>query len=159
MPSRPVCRSDLGGHDAGQPAAAVVRRDGLRAAVRLAPDRAGPHWACRRDLRHDPPQAPEDRRARALSMLWTDFCAGTPPGRLDPIRSAFSNTKLAMRSFGLDSPCVKWRKTQRFLDVKTRNPHRKARAHVRRSRELSWYVAVPIISRAAAFSQAGKRFL
>src|SRR4051794_9535154 len=83
----------LGGHDAGQPAAAVVRLDGLRAPVRLAPDRAGPHWACRRDLRHDPPQAPEDRRARALSMLWTDFCAGTPPGRLDPIRSAFSNTK------------------------------------------------------------------
>ena len=49
----------------GQPAAAVVCRDGLRAPVRLAPDRAFPHGAGGCYVRHDPPQAPEDWRPRA----------------------------------------------------------------------------------------------
>src|SRR4051794_25442870 len=65
VPRRPLCRPDLGGDHAGQPAAAVVCLDGLRASVRVAPDRAGPHGVGCGHLRHDPPQAPEDRRSGA----------------------------------------------------------------------------------------------
>src|SRR5215216_3161608 len=37
VPARPLCRPHLDRHDARQPAAAMVRLDGLRAAVRAAP--------------------------------------------------------------------------------------------------------------------------
>jgi hypothetical protein len=49
--------------DARQPAAAIVRFDGLRSHLRAAPHRARPHTAGQRDLRHDPPETVEARRA------------------------------------------------------------------------------------------------
>ena len=65
MPARPVRRPHLGRDHAGQPAPPVVRLDGLRAALRPAPHRAGTHAVRRGDLRHHPPQAAEDRRPGA----------------------------------------------------------------------------------------------
>ena len=53
VPARPLCRPHLDRHDARQPAAPVVRLDGLCAAVRPAPDRPARH---RRSPR--PPAAP-----------------------------------------------------------------------------------------------------
>jgi hypothetical protein len=43
VPARPVRRSHLGGDNARQSAAALVRLHGLRVALRPAPDRPGPH--------------------------------------------------------------------------------------------------------------------
>ena len=60
--ARPVRRPHLGGHHARQPAAAVVRLVRLRAARGAAPDRPARHPAGQRHLRHDPPEAVEDRR-------------------------------------------------------------------------------------------------
>ena len=54
-------------HHARQPAAAVVRLDGLCADLRLAPHRPRPHPVRRRHLRHHPPEAPQDRRPGARS--------------------------------------------------------------------------------------------
>ena len=65
MPARPVRRPHLGRHHARQPAAAVVRLDGLCAALRPAPHRPGRHPVRRRHLRHHPPQAAQDRRPGA----------------------------------------------------------------------------------------------
>ena len=65
MPARSVRRPHLGRHHARQPAPPVVRVNGLRAALRLAPHRPGAHAVRRRDLRHHPPQAAEDRRTGA----------------------------------------------------------------------------------------------
>ena len=61
MPARPVRRPHVVGDHAGQPTAPVVRVDGLRAAQRVAPDRAPPHPVCRCHLRHHPAEAVEDR--------------------------------------------------------------------------------------------------
>ena len=61
---RSVRRPHLHGHHAGKPAQAVVRLDGLRADVRAAPHRAPAHPVRRSCLRHDPPQASQDRSAR-----------------------------------------------------------------------------------------------
>jgi hypothetical protein len=58
----------LGGDDARQPAAPVVRLDGLRAAVRAAAHRPQAHPIRHSDLRHDPPQAPQDRRPGAHQL-------------------------------------------------------------------------------------------
>jgi hypothetical protein len=58
------CQLDLDSHPARQSAAAVARRDGLCAPVRAAPHRPGPHCVRERDLRHDPPETAEARRAR-----------------------------------------------------------------------------------------------
>jgi hypothetical protein len=60
-----LCGSHLDRHHARQPAAAVVGLDGLRAALRGAPDRPAPHAVRQRKLRHDPSQAAQDRRPRA----------------------------------------------------------------------------------------------
>ena len=60
-PARPVRRPHVVGDHAGQPTAPVVRVDGLRAAQRVAPDRAPPHPVCRCHLRHHPAEAVEDR--------------------------------------------------------------------------------------------------
>jgi DDE family transposase len=65
VPARPLRRSHLDRHDARQPVAPVVRFDGLRAALRLAPDRARSHAICQSKLRHHSSQATQDRRARA----------------------------------------------------------------------------------------------
>jgi hypothetical protein len=43
VPARSLCRSHLDGDDATQPAPPLVRFDGLRAALRLAADRAASH--------------------------------------------------------------------------------------------------------------------
>ena len=61
MPARPVRRPHVVGDHAGQPTAPVVRVDGLRAAQRVAPDRAPPHPVCRCHLQHHPAEAVEDR--------------------------------------------------------------------------------------------------
>jgi hypothetical protein len=55
----------LGGDDARQPVAPVVRLDGLCAAVRAASTRCAADPIGQSDLRHDPPQAAQDRRAGA----------------------------------------------------------------------------------------------
>lgn len=59
---RSVRRPHLGGDDARQPVAAMVRLDGLRTAVRAAPDRPRLYPPRRRHLRNDPAEAHEDRR-------------------------------------------------------------------------------------------------
>src|ERR1051326_7676131 len=64
VPARSVRRPHLDCHHAGQPAPPVVRLDGLRAALRAAPHRPPPHPVRHGDLRHHPPQAPQDRRPR-----------------------------------------------------------------------------------------------
>src|SRR5260370_25236814 len=61
---RSVRRPHLDGDDARQPAAALVRLDGLCALVRPAPHRPGPYTVRQRDLRYDPPETVEARRAR-----------------------------------------------------------------------------------------------
>ena len=63
--ARPVRRPHLVGDHDGQPAPPLVLVDGLRAAQRVAPDRAPPHPVCRRHLRHHPLEALEDRRPGA----------------------------------------------------------------------------------------------
>ena len=60
-----VRRPHFGGDDARQPAAPVVCVDGLCAAVRLTPPGVVAHPIRQGDLRHDPPQAVENRRAGA----------------------------------------------------------------------------------------------
>src|SRR5262249_51213595 len=54
-------RPHLGAYDARQPAASMVRRDGLCADLRLAPHRPQAHPVRPRLVRHHPPQAPQDR--------------------------------------------------------------------------------------------------
>src|SRR5438309_11218611 len=55
----------------------MVCLDGLRAAVRTAPPRPRAHPIRQSDLRHDPPQAPQDR------------CAGAYQRAADQIRDGF----------------------------------------------------------------------
>jgi hypothetical protein len=62
MPDRHVRRPHARRDNAHQPAAALVRVDGLRADVRVAAHRARRHPARASDLRHDPPEASQDRR-------------------------------------------------------------------------------------------------
>src|SRR5580700_9834027 len=50
----------------------MVCLDGLRAAVRTAPPRPRAHPIRQSDLRHDPPQAPQDRRSARDSPLEGD---------------------------------------------------------------------------------------
>lgn len=64
VPARPLCRSHLDRHHGRQPAAAVVRVHGLCAALRRTPHRAASDALHRRDLRHHPSQAAQDRCAR-----------------------------------------------------------------------------------------------
>ena len=64
MPGRPVRRPDINRLDARKPVAAVVRLNGLRSRLRPAPHRACPHRAGQRDLRHNPAETVEARRAR-----------------------------------------------------------------------------------------------
>ncbi len=61
MPGRPVCRSHLDADDAGQSTPAVVRLDGVRTDVCVAPHRIEPHRVRRCNVRHHPPQAAQDR--------------------------------------------------------------------------------------------------
>src|SRR5712671_3304285 len=61
MPARPLCRTYLGPDAARQPAAAVVRLDGLCADLRLAPHRPRPYPVRPGVVRHHPSQAAEDR--------------------------------------------------------------------------------------------------
>jgi hypothetical protein len=65
LAARPVRRPHLGQDHAHQPVAAMVCGDGLCAGLRLAPDCPAAHAVCRGDLRYDPPQAVQDRRAGA----------------------------------------------------------------------------------------------
>ncbi len=65
MPARPVRRPHIGRYHARQPAPAVVRLDGLCAALRAAPDRPGQYPPRQGKLRLDPAQAAEDRRPGA----------------------------------------------------------------------------------------------
>jgi len=65
VPARPLRRSHLDRDDAGQPVAAVVRIDGLCAALCRAPHRAASHAVCQCQLRHHSSQAAQDRGARA----------------------------------------------------------------------------------------------
>ena len=65
MPARPVRRPHIGPLHARQPAPAVVRLHGLRAALRLASDRSGPYPLRQGELRLDPAQVAEDRRPGA----------------------------------------------------------------------------------------------
>src|SRR5919205_537423 len=67
-----VCRSHFRGHDAGQPVAAVVCLHGLRSDECAASDRAGAHGAGGGELRHDPAEASEDRRAREAECAARD---------------------------------------------------------------------------------------
>ncbi len=67
MPGRPVRRPHLDGHHARQPAAALVRLVRLCPALRAPAHRPRPHPVRRRDLRHDPAQAPQARRASCAS--------------------------------------------------------------------------------------------
>jgi Transposase DDE domain group 1 len=62
---RPVRRPHLGGDDGGQPVAPVVLRLRLCAGVCAAQDRLGADTVRSRELRHDPAEAAEDRRAGA----------------------------------------------------------------------------------------------
>src|SRR5215469_8023399 len=62
MPARSVRRPHFGGDDARQPAAPVVCIDGLCAAVRVTPLGVAAHPIRQGDLRHNPPQAIENRR-------------------------------------------------------------------------------------------------
>jgi Transposase DDE domain group 1 len=64
MPDGPVRRPHLGRHHARQPAAPVVRRHGLRPALRPAPHRPGPYPLRQSELRHHPSRPPQDRRPR-----------------------------------------------------------------------------------------------
>jgi hypothetical protein len=65
------CQLDLfadrtfGPDDARQPVAAVVRRNGVCPGLRLAPHRSPTYPVRRGHVRHDPPQAVQDRRAGA----------------------------------------------------------------------------------------------
>ena len=61
VPARPVFRPHLGQDDARQSAALVVRLDGLCPDLRAALHCPRPHSVRPRHLRHDPPQAAEDR--------------------------------------------------------------------------------------------------
>ena len=89
--------------DARQPAAAVVRLDGLCADLRLAPHRPGPHPVRPRLLRHDPPQAAEDRGAgahqraphQARHALGLPLSGRVPrrPRRADRRRDGLTNQK------------------------------------------------------------------
>ena len=60
-PRGPVRRSHLGGDDAGQSAATVVRLDGVCSALRVAPRRPCSHAVCRGQLRHHQVEAAERR--------------------------------------------------------------------------------------------------
>ena len=91
VPRRPVCRPDLGGDDAGQHDSRLwfasmayvllcaLHRIGLAHTVLAA-----------RQLRHDPPQAPEDRRFCALSaahhvkVAMASACPAADAWRLRP---------------------------------------------------------------------------
>src|SRR6516165_911332 len=65
MSARSVRRPHFGGDNARQPAAPVVCVDGLCAAVRLTPLGVAAHPIRQGDLRDNPPQAVENRRAGA----------------------------------------------------------------------------------------------
>ena len=76
MPARPVRRPHVGGDDAGKPAAAMVRIDGLCAGLRAAPDRACSYPVRPGHLRHDPAKAAENRRPRARQCTAGEDCNG-----------------------------------------------------------------------------------
>ena len=88
MPGRSVRRPHFGCHHAGQPAALVVRRHGLCAALRAAPHRPQAHPLRPRHLRHHPLEAVEDRRPGAplrpprqvRNGVFVPLPAGIPPG-------------------------------------------------------------------------------
>ena len=60
----PLRRPHQRGHHEGQSTAPVARLHGLRAALRPAPPRLGPHPPCQSHLRHHPSEAAQDRRPR-----------------------------------------------------------------------------------------------
>lgn len=64
MPGRPICRAHLNGHPARQPAAPVVRLDGLPPDVGPTPHRPWAYPLRRGGLRNPAPQAIQDRRPR-----------------------------------------------------------------------------------------------
>ena len=64
VPARPLRRSHLDCHDAGQSAAAVARIDGPRSTLCGALRRVASHAVCQRNLRHHSSQAAQDRGAR-----------------------------------------------------------------------------------------------
>src|ERR1700730_13031800 len=85
MPARPLRRPHLGQDDARQPAATVVRFDGLCTGLRSAPRRPAAYPVRPRQLRHNPPQALEDRcpGANQRAPHQTRHALGFPlPGRV-----------------------------------------------------------------------------
>ena len=68
MSARPVRRSHVVAHDAGQPIAPLARLFRLRSDERPAARRPGRHAPGRRDLRHDSPEVAQDRRAGEISV-------------------------------------------------------------------------------------------
>jgi hypothetical protein len=71
--ARPVCRPYFGSDDARQPAATVVRLDGLCPALRAASTGSAADPIGQSDLRHDPPQAAQDRRGVRTSVRRITF--------------------------------------------------------------------------------------
>src|SRR5205823_11272782 len=104
VPARPLCRSHLDRHDAGQSAAPVVLLDGLCPAVRDAPDRAPRHRPRRLHLRHHSSQAAQGRRARAHQRPPHQDRDGVGlPGRprLDPRRRSARRRRNGPRLAGM----------------------------------------------------------
>ena len=76
VPARPLCRPDLGGDHASQPAAAVVRFHGVCSPVRGAPHRPFRDRIRQGHLRHHSAQAVEDRGAGAHQCPPHQDCHG-----------------------------------------------------------------------------------
>src|SRR5580704_9679407 len=114
MPARSLCRPHLGPHDARQPVAAVVRLNGLRPDLRLASYRLGSYPVRPRLVRHDPPQALENRSAGAYQRApspcplplpirpsTTPFTPRSPPRRPDePDRAARMTPQTTLGTIG-----------------------------------------------------------
>src|SRR5580693_7097879 len=140
MSARPLCRPHLGPHDARQPAAAVVCRDGLCPDQRLAPHRPDPHAIRPRLVRHDPPQAPQDRGAGAYQCAphQARDALGLPlSGRVPrrPCRAHRRRTLTPTRKHGENNPATRPRiiALQRTRKSCTRPPQPTTPSRFRRS--------------------------
>src|SRR5947209_10326279 len=109
MSARPACRPHLGSDDAGQPAASVVRLDGLCADLRAAAHCSAADPIRQSDLRHDPSQAPQDRRAGAHQLPARQIRHGLKlplsvrlrprPRAVDQCRGALTNQRASAAIF------------------------------------------------------------
>src|SRR6516164_9221548 len=91
-----------------------VRGDGLCAGLRLAPDCPAAHAVCRGDLRYDPPQAVQDRRAGASQR---------PPHQdRDGLRLSLPK-RVRPRPFALDRRRALTRNRRRDIPPRSAGPH------------------------------------